>query len=114
MFQVKVSLYVLELISQAQYCCYHNCVSVISREKDIDEVVQTQQVFTNVSKGQLAKKEDLQRAFGTDDVEKCCLMVLILCLQHLLFSICICCRACCRVCLFYCKCCFQNGSKCSS
>ena len=50
-------------------------------------MVQTQQVFTNVSKGQLSKKEDLQKAFGTDDMEKCCLMVLILCLQQV-FSIC--------------------------
>lgn len=46
-----------------------------SREKDIDEVVQTQQIFTNVSKGQLAKKEDLIAAFGTDDEKECCLQV---------------------------------------
>lgn len=45
-------------------------------EKDLDEVLQTQQVFTNVSKGLVAKKEDLMRAFQTDDHEKCCLLIL--------------------------------------
>ena len=49
--------------------------SLISREKDIDEVVQTQQIFTNVSKGQLAKKEDLRKAFGTDEEKEICLQV---------------------------------------
>ena len=42
------------------------------REKDIDEVLQTNQVFTNVSKGQLAKKDDLVKAYGTDDPDKVC------------------------------------------
>ncbi len=37
------------------------------REKDIDEVLQTHTVFSNVSKGQAAKKEDLISAFKTDD-----------------------------------------------
>lgn len=45
------------------------------REKDIDEVLQTQTVFTNVSKGQVAKKEDLVKAFGNDDHKKICLEV---------------------------------------
>ena len=45
------------------------------REKDLDEVVQTQQIFTNVSKGQLAKKEDLKKAFGTDEEKEICLQV---------------------------------------
>ena len=47
----------------------------MSREKDLDEVLQTNQVFTNVSKGQLAKKEDLNKAYGTDDPTKVCIEV---------------------------------------
>jgi len=43
----------------------------------MDEVVQTQQIFTNVSKGQLAKKEDLKKAFGTDDEKEICIQVFI-------------------------------------
>ncbi len=45
------------------------------REKDIDEVLQTHTVFTNVSKGQVAKKEDLVRAFGSDNGTEVCLQV---------------------------------------
>lgn len=39
---------------------------MISREKDIDEVLQIDTIFTNVSRGQEAKKDDLIKAFGTD------------------------------------------------
>lgn len=48
----------------------------IFREKDIDEVLQTHTVFSNVSKGQAAKKEDLISAFNTDDHTKICLEIL--------------------------------------
>ncbi|KAG3259744.1 SBDS, ribosome maturation factor [Ictidomys tridecemlineatus] len=41
-------------------------------EKDLDEVLQTHSVFVNVSKGQVAKKEDLISAFGTDDQTEIC------------------------------------------
>ena len=41
-------------------------------EKDLDEVLQTDKVFMNVSKGQVAKKEDLAKSFGTDDVTEIC------------------------------------------
>ena len=44
-------------------------------EKDIDEVLQTHTVFTNVSKGQVASKEDLMRVFGTDKATEVCLQV---------------------------------------
>ena len=47
----------------------------VFREKDIDEVLQTHTVFSNVSKGQAAKKEDLISAFNTDDQTKICLEV---------------------------------------
>ena len=40
------------------------------RTKDLDEVLQIHSVFINVSKGQLAKKEDLISAFGTDKADQ--------------------------------------------
>ncbi|XP_058796869.1 ribosome maturation protein SBDS [Phymastichus coffea] len=61
-----------------EIACYRN--KVISWrsniEKDIDEVLQTHSVFTNVSKGQVAKKEDLIKAFGTDDQTEICKEIL--------------------------------------
>ncbi|XP_076002702.1 ribosome maturation protein SBDS isoform X2 [Genypterus blacodes] len=46
------------------------------REKDLDEVLQTNSVFVNVSKGQVAKKDDLTKAFGTDDLTEICKQIL--------------------------------------
>jgi ribosome maturation protein SDO1 len=46
------------------------------REKDIDEVLQTHTVFTNVSKGEVAKKEDLVKIFGKDDQTEICKEIL--------------------------------------
>ncbi|XP_046744859.1 ribosome maturation protein SBDS [Diprion similis] len=61
-----------------EIACYRN--KVISwrtkLEKDIDEVLQTHTVFTNVSKGQVAKKEDLLKAFGKDDQTEICKEIL--------------------------------------
>uniref|UniRef100_A0A8C6LQN1 SBDS ribosome maturation factor n=1 Tax=Nothobranchius furzeri TaxID=105023 RepID=A0A8C6LQN1_NOTFU len=52
-----------------EIACYKN--KVVSwrsgAEKDLDEVLQTHSVFVNVSKGQTAKKDDLIKAFGTED-----------------------------------------------
>ncbi|PSN30163.1 hypothetical protein C0J52_25147 [Blattella germanica] len=48
----------------------------IFRETDIDEVLQTHTVFINVSKGQVAKKEDLIKAFGKDDQTEVCKEIL--------------------------------------
>ncbi|KAF5941376.1 hypothetical protein HYC85_022543 [Camellia sinensis] len=45
----------------------------ILREKDLDEVLQSQTVYSNVSKGVLAKSKDLVAAFGTDDQTNICL-----------------------------------------
>lgn len=45
-------------------------------EKDLDEVLQTTAVFSNVSKGILAKREDLIQVFGTDDESKVCIKIL--------------------------------------
>lgn len=44
--------------------------------KDLDEVLQIHSVFINVSKGQLAKKEDLTSAFGTDKIDQIIIEVL--------------------------------------
>jgi ribosome maturation protein SDO1 len=48
----------------------------IKREKDIDEVLQTHTVFVNVSKGEVARKEDLVKAFAVDDQTKICQQIL--------------------------------------
>ncbi|KAJ3119512.1 hypothetical protein HK098_005391 [Nowakowskiella sp. JEL0407] len=45
-------------------------------ETDLDNVVQTHQVFSNVSKGQLASNEDLNKAFKTTDSAKILLEIL--------------------------------------
>ena len=47
-------------------------------EKDIDEVLQSQTVFTNVSKGQVAKKDELMKVFGTDSHAEICLQVCVM------------------------------------
>jgi len=39
-------------------------------ETDLSEILQIEQVFTNVPKGQVAKKEDWEKAFGTEDMGK--------------------------------------------
>ncbi|XP_055389085.1 uncharacterized protein LOC129618343 [Condylostylus longicornis] len=39
----------------------------IGTETDLSEVLQTEEIFSNVSKGQFAKIQDLQKAFGTKD-----------------------------------------------
>lgn len=36
-------------------------------ESDLDDVLQIANVFINVSKGEVAKTQDLQKAFGTTD-----------------------------------------------
>jgi ribosome maturation protein SDO1 len=45
-------------------------------ETDIDEVLQTSEVFQNVSKGQVAQTEDLVKAFGTSDRLAICKLIL--------------------------------------
>ena len=51
----------------AQWLTLKSCIQIVS-ETDLDEVLQTEQVFTNVSKGQVSPKEDLMTAFKTDDI----------------------------------------------
>ena len=42
----------------------HRTTTRRRRETDLDEVLQTHTIFSNVSKGLMAKKEDLVDAFG--------------------------------------------------
>ncbi|KAL8485340.1 hypothetical protein ACS0TY_027584 [Phlomoides rotata] len=62
------------------YVCLFNEVLMLVnfnyREKDLDEVLQSQIVYNNVSKGVLVKSKDLKVAFGTDDQSKVCLEIL--------------------------------------
>lgn len=62
-----------------EIACYKN--KVISwRNKvdtDLDDVLQSHTVFVNVSKGQVAKKEDLMAVFGIEDQTKICLEVIM-------------------------------------
>ncbi|CAD7965296.1 unnamed protein product [Amoebophrya sp. A25] len=58
-----------------EIACYKNKVGNWrdGLERDIDEVLTTTQVYTNVSQGVLAKSEDLRKAFGADtsDLDIC-------------------------------------------
>jgi len=45
-------------------------------ESNLDEVVQSRTIFQNVSKGQLAKHEDIVAVFGTADVDVICRIIL--------------------------------------
>lgn len=57
-----------------QCVIFCDCAAVL-REKDLDEVLQTHTVFVNVSKGQVAKRDDLSSAFGTEDLTEACTQV---------------------------------------
>ncbi|XP_024133468.1 ribosome maturation protein SBDS [Oryzias melastigma] len=61
-----------------EIACYKNKVMSwrTGAEKDLDEVLQTHSVFMNVSKGQTAKKDDLVKAFGTEDQTEICKQIL--------------------------------------
>ncbi|EEF42033.1 ribosome maturation protein SBDS [Ricinus communis] len=61
-----------------EIACYKNKVLSWRSgvEKDLDEVLQSHTVYSNVSKGVLAKSKDLEKAFGTDDQTKICLEIL--------------------------------------
>uniref|UniRef100_A0A915JMS3 Ribosome maturation protein SBDS n=1 Tax=Romanomermis culicivorax TaxID=13658 RepID=A0A915JMS3_ROMCU len=61
-----------------EIACYKNkVVSWRNKvEKNIEEVLQTHTVFNNVSKGQVAKREDLISCFGTEDQLEVCKVIL--------------------------------------
>jgi len=55
-----------------EIACYPNKVQQYRDkiETDLSEVLQVDKIFINVSKGQIARKEDLEKAFGSDDEKK--------------------------------------------
>jgi len=61
-----------------ELACYPNKVMDWRRqtETDLDEVLQSHMVFTNVSKGAFASGVDLVTAFGTDDHDQVALIIL--------------------------------------
>lgn len=61
-----------------EIACYKNKVLNWREgiEKDLNEVLQTETVFTNVSKAVIAKEKDLQKAFGTLDLPEICKKIL--------------------------------------
>lgn len=61
-----------------EIACYRNKVLNWRNkiETDLDEVLQIDTVFTNVSKGMLASGKDLLEAFGTSDQKAVCKEIL--------------------------------------
>lgn len=61
-----------------EIACYRNKVLNWRNkiETDLDEVLQIDTVFTNVSKGMLASSKDLLEAFGTSDQKTVCREIL--------------------------------------
>ena len=61
-----------------EIACYKNTVVAWRDgfERDLDNVLQTTRVYTNVSKGVFAKEEDVLRAFGTKDESAVCEIIL--------------------------------------
>lgn len=61
-----------------EIACYRNKVMDYRKglETDLSEVLQTDRIFTNVSKGQFAKHSDLNKAFSTKDEEVIAEMIL--------------------------------------
>jgi ribosome maturation protein SDO1 len=62
-----------------ELACYKNKVLEYRQgiETDLDNVLQVASVFVNVSKGQLANKDELTKAFKTEDTQKIIQEVLI-------------------------------------
>jgi len=61
-----------------EIACYPNKVQSWRKgvEKDLGEVLQADRIFMNVSKGVLAKKDELLKCFGDDDEKKIVMMIL--------------------------------------
>lgn len=61
-----------------EIACFRNKVLSWRKgtETDIDEVLQTHTVFSNVSKGLIANRADLMEAFGTDEQDDICIEIL--------------------------------------
>ena len=61
-----------------EIACYRNKVVDYRQglETDLSEVLQTERVFTNVSKGEFAKAKELKKVFGTEDEQEIATMIL--------------------------------------
>lgn len=61
-----------------QIACYKNSVRAwrTGAQTDLSEVIQVDNIFTNVSKGAVAPSDDLQKAFGTTDVQEIMMQIL--------------------------------------
>ena len=61
-----------------EIACYRNKVVDYRQglEQDLSEVLQTDRVFTNVSKGEFAKAKDMQKVFGTKDEDEISKLIL--------------------------------------
>ena len=61
-----------------EIACYRNKVVNYRQgiETDLSEVLQTERVFVNVSKGEFAKAKDMERIFGTTDEERVIQLIL--------------------------------------
>lgn len=61
-----------------EVACYRNKIVNYRQgtETDLSEVLQTERVFTNVSKGQFANSKILQKCFDTTDEEEVCRFIL--------------------------------------
>ena len=61
-----------------EIACYRNKVVDYRQgvETDLSEVLQTDRIFTNVSKGEFSKAKDLQKVFGTKDEETIAKLIL--------------------------------------
>lgn len=61
-----------------EVACYRNKIVNYRQgtETDLSEVLQTERVFTNVSRGEFANKKILQKVFGTSDETQVCKLVL--------------------------------------
>lgn len=57
------------LIFSAKYLTLNFCLLLlVCSEKNLDDVLQSDTIFSNVSKGTVASQADLIAAFGTDDL----------------------------------------------
>ena len=61
-----------------EVACYRNKIVNYRQgtETDLSEVLQTERIFTNVSKGQFANSKTLKKCFGTSDEEEVCRFIL--------------------------------------
>eukprot|EP00536_Pseudo-nitzschia_multiseries_P009778 jgi/Psemu1/201640/e_gw1.283.61.1 len=62
-----------------EIACYRNKVVDYRQglEQDLSEVLQTERVFANVSKGEFAKAKDMQKVFGTKDEDEISKLILL-------------------------------------